>query len=433
METTEEIQNQMESYSTETSITKKFAIPFFDFEKSKQEAIQQYNRYKKANPTLNESELQYKISVDLINNYAKKTGHIGAYLCLFSIIPFIESVFSFGCIPAELAILTRYNMHLMVKLAVINNYPFSDDDFVDTLIVSARTHHLGCTIAKCFLRLLGTIPIAGQLITLTFGCAICNYMNKKETIKFGKNILKEYNLDYEVYSNDNWAGTIKKIFPYLLLIVLVARVCVFFWAHSDNNEPIDNGLQQETQVDNAQKDPIIAYLKIQNVNTQAQEMYEYFKTHTQEENDLKFAEFYKNNFHNITYPFDNPKELKSFLKSINIEFNDNNNSLSITSVPLFTYSYNKEIDSSFIPNYSYLSDLCKNYVSEDVIKFLDLMQDFCHDAENLGDYLDNENASKTLVEKWVNKWKVFIYENPDFCLKNEINEQIQSGLEILNS
>jgi hypothetical protein len=211
----------MSNYSDNESIVKKFSIPFFDFEKSKEDAMQYYKNFCTVNKDLDKETLKYLASEKLINTYAKKTANIGFILCLFSIFPFIEFFFSLGNIPIELAILTRYNMHLMVKLAVINDYPLDDDDFVDTIIKSAKNHDIGGIVWRFFLRLTGSIPFIGQIISISIGGFICAYINKKETMKFGKIILKEYNLDYDIKNTETPFKTFLKIAPWVIIIVLI--------------------------------------------------------------------------------------------------------------------------------------------------------------------------------------------------------------------
>lgn len=98
-----EVENQNQ-YSDNETVTAKFSIPFFDFEKSKKEARKFFDNFCKANKNVDENLLRQLASEKLINDYSKKTANIGAGLCLFSIAPLIESFFSFGSIPVELAI-----------------------------------------------------------------------------------------------------------------------------------------------------------------------------------------------------------------------------------------------------------------------------------------------------------------------------------------
>jgi hypothetical protein len=71
------------------------------------------------------------------------------------------------------------------------------------------------------LRLTGSIPFIGQIISISIGGFICAYINKKETMKFGKIILKEYNLDYDIKNTETPFKTFLKIAPWVIIIVLI--------------------------------------------------------------------------------------------------------------------------------------------------------------------------------------------------------------------
>ncbi len=214
-----------DNHYNKITIVKKFSMRFFDFEKSQKDALKYYKNFCLANKDLDENVLKYLASEKLINAYAKKTSNIGFILCFFSAIPFIQLLFSLCNIPFELIILTRYNMHLMVKLAVINDYPLDDDDFVDTIIKSAKHHDLGGTILKFFLRLIGLIPFIGQIISIVIGGFTCAFINKKETLKFGNNILKEYNVNYKINTAETTFDTFIKITPWIINVILILFIC----------------------------------------------------------------------------------------------------------------------------------------------------------------------------------------------------------------
>mgnify|MGYP001091387722 CR=1 FL=1 len=193
-------------------------IPFFDFETSKKEAMVEFQRYKRAFPNMDEYELKKRVSKKLIKDYANKSGQVGAFMCLPAVIPMLESVASFGAIPIEQMFLTRYNINLMVKLAIVNDYPLSGDNFLDTLIRSAKNHGAAGIIVKLLLRLSGVCPVIGQLFTLFIGTPLCLLINKNGTIKFGKTLLKEYDVHCDI---DGFQISISNI---LLSILMLAAI-----------------------------------------------------------------------------------------------------------------------------------------------------------------------------------------------------------------
>lgn len=174
-------------------------IPFFNLEKSKQEAILMLERYKNAHPDMDEYKLKRLLSEKVIKNYAQKTANWGAWLCVPTLIPFIGTlVSSVGSIPIEQSVLTAYNLNLMIKLAVINDYPLSNDDFLDTLIKSAKSHGIAGVVTKFALRSADACPFVGQLFTLLIGIPLCMNINRSETFKFGKSLLREYDINYDI-------------------------------------------------------------------------------------------------------------------------------------------------------------------------------------------------------------------------------------------
>lgn len=428
-----EVENNQDSYYDSESVTTKFSIPFFDFEKSKDEARIYFDNFCKANKSIDESSLRQLASEKLINDYSKKTANIGAGLCLFSLAPLIESFFSFGSIPIELAILTRYNMHLMVKLAVINEYPLSDDDFVDTLIRSARTHDMGATIARFLLRFIGTIPAIGQLISVFVGSPICAYINKKETLKFGRTILKEYNLDYEIRNTFSIFSVIKKAFPWIIILALLGYI--YFYKNNEiktnvaHNNNIEITSQEMISSDNA----LISSL--QEITKTQKALIEEFKNNTKENNDIKFTtfykmlekkfidiNFYKNGDSNTMY---DREGLVKELKKENIEYTDNKKQkeIVISAYPIYKFGY---YDSArgFEINYEYLIQQFNQYLSEQWVSYLLLMQEQQQDMHKLQPNEDEIDISFCM--KWQNKLEVFLTTYPNFYLKEDIEKEIDA-------
>ena len=426
-----EVDNTQNEYFDRETVTAKFSIPFFDFEKSKKEARIYFDNFCKANKNTDENSLRQLASEKLINDYSNKTANIGAGLCLFSIAPFIESFFSIGNIPVELAILTRYNMHLMVKLAVINGYPLSDDDFVDTLIRSARTHDIGATVARFFFRFIGTIPAIGQLISVFVGSPICAYINKKETWKFGRNILKEYSLDYEIINTFSIFSAIKKGFPWIIIIALLGYI--YFYKNNEIKTNIFSNTNAKIVSSELIKSNNTLISSLQEITKTQKALLEEFKNNTKENNDKKFTTFYKmleKNFIDINFykngdvdaMYDKESLIKE-LKKGNAEFTDNKKQkeIVILAYPIYKFGY---YDSArgFEINYEYLIQQFNQYLSEQWISYLLLMQEQIKDLHNIQPNADEIDISFCM--KWQNKLEVFLTTYPDFYLKEDIEKEI---------
>ncbi len=197
-------------------------IPFFNLEKSKSEAVILLERYQCAHPDMDKYKLRRLVSEKIIKNYSKKTANWGGWLCVPTIIPFVGTwISSVGAIPVEQMILTAYNLNLMIKLAVINEYPLSNDDFVDALVKSAKSHGIAGVIVKFALRSADFCPIVGQLFTLLIGIPLCMHINRNETFKFGKSLLQEYDVNYDIkdFSISLWS-----ILWFIIALVIVGLV-----------------------------------------------------------------------------------------------------------------------------------------------------------------------------------------------------------------
>ncbi len=223
-------------------------IPLFNFEISKNEAIVEFQRYKRAFPDMDEYELKRKVSKKLIKDYGKKSGNIGMLMCIPAVIPMLESIASFGAIPIEQIFITKYNLSLMVKLAVINDYPLSSDNFIDTLVRSAKSHGAAGIITKLLLRLTGVCPAVGQIFTLLIGTPLCFLINKNETIKFGKTLLKEYDIRCDI---EGFQFTLQNVLLSIIALILVGfaslgAYTVFF----NGANPKPNSSMSEQHYDN---------------------------------------------------------------------------------------------------------------------------------------------------------------------------------------
>lgn len=224
-------------------------IPFFNFETTKNEAIVEFQRYKRAFPDMDEYELRRKVSKKLIKDCGNKSGNIGALMCVPAIIPMLESIASFGAIPVEQMLITKYNLSLMVKLAVINDYPLSSDNFIDTLVRSAKSHGAAGIITKLLLRLTGVCPVIGQIFTLLIGTPLCFLINKNETIKFGKTLLKEYDIRYDI---EGFQFTLQNVLLFIITLILIGFASLGAYKMFFNNtNPKLNSSPSEQHYDNS--------------------------------------------------------------------------------------------------------------------------------------------------------------------------------------
>ncbi len=215
-------------------------IPFFNLEKSKLEALILLERYQKAHPDMDKYKLRRLVSEKIIKSYSKKTGNWGGWLCVPTIIPFVGTwISSIGAIPVEQAILTVYNLNLMIKLAVINEYPLSNDDFLDTLVKSAKSHGVAGIVVKFALRSADFCPIVGQLFTFLIGIPLCMHINRNETFKFGKSLLQEYDVNYDI---NDFSVSLLSILWFIIALVIIGLVSLKAYAILFNANVPDIGL-----------------------------------------------------------------------------------------------------------------------------------------------------------------------------------------------
>lgn len=318
----------------------------------------------------------------------------------------------------------------MVKLAVINEYPLSDDDFVDTLIRSARTHDIGATVARFFLRFIGTVPAIGQLISVFVGSPICAYINKKETLKFGKNILKEYNLDYEIRNTFSIFSVIKKVFPWIIIVALLGYM--YFYMHNENKITSIKNSNITISTDTVKSNGSLAN-SLGEITANTNLLIEKFKNNVKENNDNQFTEYYKmleqksfdiNSYENgegqVLY---NKESLLKELKKESIEFTDNKKQKEIilSAYPFYKFGY-YDYARGFEINYEYLTQQFSQYLSEQWISYLLLMQEQQQDIHTVQPNADEIDISFCM--KWQNKLEVFLTSYPNFYLKNDIEYEI---------
>ena len=157
-------------------------------------------KYKKAHPEMDEKILRAKLSKRIIRSYAFKAANLSIIMCLTSAIPtflgtFISSVG--GAAVEKFFVLDKLNKHLMVSLAIVNNYECDEFDYKN--IESSSYFQLagvGVVVNFC-MRLADIFPGFGQLVVLIAGIPLCFFINQFIVSKFGEMVLNEFNLELD--------------------------------------------------------------------------------------------------------------------------------------------------------------------------------------------------------------------------------------------
>jgi len=295
--------------------------------------------------------------------------------------------------------------------------------------------------------------IATFLILLTFFIVekIISKIKDEELVEFNKNV-ELFDIFTGIFEIECYISSIYKIFITTILIIVSAvilntgiigtrflnnslcnkyNICILKNSNSKNQNLIEAKNSNYSLITN-----------FDNITSELNGLIESFKNNSKEDNDKKFADFYKKlqqtsvdirtyTVNDVTYFYEREELLKELEKE-NIKFSDNKQTkeITLTDYPILKFGY-FEYARGFEVNNEYLISQFTPYLSEQWTSYLLLMKEQELDTHNLQPNADDVDSSFCM--KWKNKLETFITTYPDFYLKNDINKEIEGYHESLKS
>lgn len=242
---------------------------------------------------------------------------------------------------------------------------------------------------------------------------------------------------YEVFIG--WVFKLIRYFIAFVLTYVVINLGLALFKVELNVEHIGSSKANNEQVKSINN---TLTANLESITSELNSLIELFKNNSKEDNDKKFADFYKKlqqkavdirtyTINDVTYFYEREELLKELEKE-NIKFSDNKQAreITLTNYPILKFGY-FEYARGFEVNHEYLISQFTPYLSEQWTSYLLLMKEQELDTHNLQPNADDVDSSFCM--KWKNKLETFITTYPDFYLKNDINKEIEGYHESLKS